>query len=250
MSEEHRGALDAIRFCWNARDEQWECMHFKLAAHCATHGTMPLQSTEIGMWATAQRYRKRIGAMRADRVPKLEAIHSWSWEPRESAWREKYAELCARRSMPHHGTPLDGWVRMQRQHRSTLSTDLIAQLDALEFWSWDPLEDAWNKGLAQLRARGSLPSTRSYLGHWVDTQRGNRATMSVGRIAQLHALEFWSWDPREDAWQLCFEQLRERGNMPLARSPLGHWVYTQRKNRATMSADHALQLASLGFWSW
>ncbi len=83
MSEEHRGMLDSIGFCWDPRDEKWERMRCKLASHRETHGEMPRQRTETGRWANAQRVMNNHGTLRADRILKLEAVPGWTWHPRE-----------------------------------------------------------------------------------------------------------------------------------------------------------------------
>jgi hypothetical protein len=193
MSDERRCALDDINFCWNARDEKWERMRFKVALHRATHGTLPVHSTEDGTWVNTQRVCKRIGTLRADRVLKLEAIEGWSWDPHDAAWDRNYAEL---------------------------------------------------------RALGRMPPSNSRLGAWARKQRGSRATMSVDRVEKLEALPGWLWDPREAMWQEKYAELRALGRMPPRSAPLYSWVRNQLDRRATMSADHALQLASLGFWRW
>ena len=136
MSDEHRGMLDSIGFCWDPRDEKWERMRCKLASHRATHGEMPRQRTETGKWANMQRVRKRNGTLRADRVLKLEAIEGWLWDCREADWQEKYADLSALGGMPPRSSPLYQWVRCQLTHRATMSAEHIEQLQALAFWRW------------------------------------------------------------------------------------------------------------------
>lgn len=193
MSEAQRGALDAIGFGWDARDERWERSLFKLATHQATHGTMPVQSTENGMWATTQRYRKNRGTLRADRIRKLEAIPGWVWDPHEAAWIEQYAELRALGRMPPSNSRLGPWANKQQRTRATLGAVRTAQLEALEFWSWGQREADWQERFSQLRASGSMPNEGSSLYEWVSSQRRHRSTMSDGHRLQLDSLAFWSW---------------------------------------------------------
>ena len=198
MSEEQRGALGEIGFCWNVRDESWERSLFKLAAHRATHGALPVQSTECGMWATTQRYRKRIGTLRADRVLKLEAIPGWTWDPHEAAWQETYAELCALGGTPAASSRLTQWACIQRRFRATMGADHVEKLEALPGWTWDPREAIWQEKYAELSSLGSMPPGSSRLYPWVRYQLTHRATLSVEHIEQLQALAFWRWpdEPR------------------------------------------------------
>ncbi len=136
MSDEHRGALSTIGFCWSPRDEKWERMRFKVAMHCATHGTMPAQSTEIGSWAHTQRQRKRNGRLEADRIARLEAIPGWQWSLVDAEWDRNYERLRALGALPPSRLPLGRWVQNQRRSRATMSADHATQLASLAFWSW------------------------------------------------------------------------------------------------------------------
>jgi hypothetical protein len=134
MSEAHRSELDAIGFCWNARDEKWERHRFNLALHRETHGEMPRQRTETGRWANNQRVKKHRGTLRADRVLSLEAIQGWVWDPRDVEWQERYMELSALGSMPPRSSPLYSWVHYNLIHGDTINADRAAKLNALAFW--------------------------------------------------------------------------------------------------------------------
>lgn len=193
MSDEHRGALNTIGFCWSPRDEKWERMRFKVAMHCATHGTMPAQRTEIGSWANTQLRRKRNGRLEADRIARLEAIPGWQWSPVDAEWDRNYERLRALGALPPSRLPLGRWVQNQRDSRATMSADSILKLEALVFWTWDPLGDAWRARYAEIRALGRMPAVSSPQYIWARHQRRSRATLSVEYIEQLQALSFWSW---------------------------------------------------------
>ena len=198
MSEEHRGALELIGFCRNAHDEKWERMRFKAALYRATHGTMPAQGTEGGMWVSTQRVCKRNGKLRADRILILEAMPGWAWDPYESAWEETYTEVRALGRMPAASSRLGKWASKQRRSRSTISADQVEKLEALPGWTWDPREAMWQEKYAELSALGSMPAVSSRLYEWARYQLTHRATLSVEHIEQLQALAFWRWrdEPR------------------------------------------------------
>jgi superfamily II DNA or RNA helicase len=194
MSEEQRGALNAIGFCWNALDEKWERMRFKVALHRATHGTLPVQGTEGGSWANRQLVCKRNGTLRADRILILEAIPGWVWDPHDAAWDRNYSELRELGRMPPSNSRLGRWANKQRRTRGTRSADQLEKLEALPGWTWDHSDAMWQEKYAELSALGSMPPVRiSRLYQWVRNQRRNRATMSADHTLKLVALEFWAW---------------------------------------------------------
>ena len=58
--------------------------------------------------------------------------------------------------MPHkeNGYYLGTWVNAQRQNykKGGISEDRIKLLESFPGWTWDPLEDAFQEGLASLRS--------------------------------------------------------------------------------------------------
>jgi hypothetical protein len=157
------------------------------------------------------------------RIQKLECL-GFEWEPQESAWEMRLAELRGFRDAHGHcNVPyaykdhptLAQWVSTQRRQyklyqdggRSPMTQQRIEQLEAVGF-KWKPHESAWEVRLAELKgfrdAHGHCNIPRLHkdnppLGRWVRTQRqlyrdGGLSHMTQQRIEQLEALGF-KWEP-------------------------------------------------------
>ena len=183
------------------------------------------------------------------------------------AWSIRFDEMLAyyaeHGALPHARAPgLGSWISTQRYKRFTMNIAQKEQLDALPFWTWDPLEEAWNSRLAELvlyfTEHGVTPLAvePSGLGRWVRNQRATRYTMDATHKEKLEALPFWSWGPYEDAWNSRFAELvvygTEHGALPPFIEPngLGRWVRKQRGRLGTMETTRKERLEALPFWSW
>ena len=79
-------------------------------------------------------------------------------------------------------------------------------LEALPGWTWDPLEDSFQRGLIELRSfvaregharvpDGYTAPTGFALGVWVGNRRGEHrsAALSPNHVALLEAVPGWTW---------------------------------------------------------
>jgi hypothetical protein len=153
--------------------------------------------------------------MSQDRIALLESLKGWSWDPFADQWNDGYQALTEYVAQTGHARPhydytttekfrLGSWVYSQRATRSSLTPNRIALLESLQGWSWDAREDKWIRAYQALteyvaqtghaRPPHSLKTTDGIgLGHWVQTQRQNRDSLSEERIALLESLKGWSW---------------------------------------------------------
>jgi hypothetical protein len=251
----------------SAVGDPWSTRYDELVAYYEASGHIPPRSTPggLGVWVKHQRERP----MSSDRKARLDALEWWVWSvlatPVLVDWDARFDELVAfyeaNGRMPLFATPrLGRWVDNQRQSRATMAPERKARLDALEWWAWDPLGDAWSTQFDELvafyEANGRMPLFATpRLGSWVDLQRQSRATMAPERKARLDALEWWVWDPLGDAWSTQFDELvafyEANGTIPGRSTPrLGVWVDSQRSRRATMDAERKARLDGLPWWVW
>jgi hypothetical protein len=135
------------------------------------------------------------------------------------------------------------------------------RLEALPWWSWDPLDDTWNARFAELVAyyaeHGRISAvSEPGLKAWVCTQRSTRDTMAAHREEKLGAMPWWSWDVFDDTWNARFCELvsyyEEHRRAPYKRdaSGLGWWVGSQRRLRDTMAKPRQEKLDALPWWAW
>ena len=272
MPSERKARLEALGWwVWDPLDDSWSTKFDELVAFYEANGRLPPQSTPGGLGKWVDKQRTRRATMSAERKARLEALHWWVWSvyaaPVLVGWDARFDELVAYHAehgtLPPASTPggLGSWVAVQRTGRATMPPERKARLEALGWWVWNTLDDAWSTqfdGLVAYHAEhGRFPptSTPGGLGRWVDRQRQRRAKMNAERTAQLNALPWWAWDPLDDAWSTKFDELvafyDANGRLPPSATPdLGAWVNTQRTGRATMGAARKARLDALGWWVW
>uniref|UniRef100_UPI00404853E5 Helicase associated domain protein n=1 Tax=Shewanella sp. TaxID=50422 RepID=UPI00404853E5 len=208
------------------------------------------------------------------------------------SWREVTGSNIPEVAEEFGGRKLGIWVATQRTaySRMLLSPERIKRLQALSGWSWDRVEELWEKGIQSLIAyweenqssrvpdRYIDPKTGLKLGQWVKTRRLDyaRGKLKQERIDRLEKFPDWSWDPSADDWWETLAGLRvalrhtsleeiERSrtiNSPFSRFAV--WIVRQKscflawqdqdskaKNyRRKLSEREVIALQSLDGWSW
>jgi hypothetical protein len=238
MTPERKARLEALEWwVWSVRATRvdWDARFDQLVAFFEANGRLPPRSTPgLGKWVNAQRQRR--ATMAPERKARLDALAWWTWNPYDDAWSTKFDELVAYHAehgrLPPQSTPgLGTWVVTQRTKRATMTPERKARLDALPWWVWDPLDDAWSTKFDELVAyhaeHGRIPffATPGGLGMWVGMQRKSRATMTPERKAQLEGFGWWVWDALDDAWSTNFDELvayhAEHSRIPPQSTPGG-----------------------------
>ena len=278
MPGERKARLDALGWwVWSVRAPLmlvgWDARFEELVAFYEANGRLPTRATPgLGVWVGNQRCAR--ATMAPERKARLDALGWWVWDTRDSleaAWSSSLDELVvyyeANGRLPPQSTPggLGNWVVNQRTLRATMEAGRKARLDALQWWVWSVRAPhvlvGWDARFDELvafyEANGRLPPQMTPgLGMWVCSQRNRRATMEAGRKARLDALQWWVWNPYEDTWSTCFDELvafYEANGAIASRSAsggLGAWVSIQRRNRATMSTERKARLDALPWWVW
>jgi superfamily II DNA or RNA helicase len=253
--------------CIDSLIPSWEKMFAELVAFKEAHGhcNVLVESGPLGQWVHTQRQRCKIPERRA----RLNAI-GFCWNPFTAAWDKKIEELVAYKkvhghcNVPAQSGLLGQWCSMLRtkRRRNELSTEQIAQLDAIGF-CWGPHADIWDKRAAELIAyqkihgHCNVPHSYGPLGVWVSTvrRRWRKGKLSPERIAQLNALGF-CWDYDVDLWDtriaelVAFKKVHGHCNVPKVKGdPLGIWCDTIRQIRkeGKLSPERIAQLDAIGF---
>ncbi len=226
LSEERRRTLEVIpAWDWKPFEGVWQEGLAKLRQFVERegHANVPGLHSEggfrLGSWVNTQRQKWRMGTLTKERRRMLEAIAGWDWEPIEAVWQEGLAKLRqfvereGHASVPQlhreGGFKLGSWVSDQRRGRRTgrLSEERRRMLEAIAGWDWEPLEAAWQEGLAKLRqfvereGHASVPQRHTEgglkLGAWVQSQRHMWRTgrLSEERRRTLEVIPAWDWKP-------------------------------------------------------
>ncbi|KAJ3371228.1 hypothetical protein GGF31_003405 [Allomyces arbusculus] len=171
---------------------------------------------------------------------------------------------------------LGKWVS---KHRSDypigkLSQDRVTQLESIPGWTWDPVQESYDKNLAAVRdfmtVHGRAPSTHSktkdekVLGKWASTRRGDysKGKLAQERVAQLESIPGWSWDLLQDSFNqnlaaVC-EFMTQHGRAPSTTAKtknekaLGVWTLVRRRDysKGKLAQERVAQLESIPGWSW
>jgi len=224
----------------------------------------------LGSWVNTQRSNQNL--LFPERKERLEALTGWVWDPHDSKWEAKFAELLAYKAAYGHVNVLTDpsnklwvWVRKQRQSgvQGLLSEDRLKRLVDIGF-DWDPRASNWdemfNELLAYKAQYGDVNVPDEWptpLGAWVGKQRNTKRTniLSPERLQKLNGIGF-VWDSSESIWQERYRELcaykEQHGdiNLPHDRtSELWRWVSTQRifKKRGKLLDDRFRLLEEIGF---
>ncbi len=200
MSAERKALLDALPWWqWNPTQGVWEANFAGMVVFYEQHGRMPTGAN--GQWVLNQRRYRSSGAMTEEHAFRLDSLSWWSWDPIQDVWEANFAGMVVfyeqHGRVPTQREPGGTWASRQRPQRATMRDDNRARLDALSWWSWDPLQAEWNANFTGMVAHheryGRMPTRSEPFGRWAGRQHGIRATMCDDNRARLDALPFWRW---------------------------------------------------------
>ena len=170
------------------------------------------------------------------------------------------------------GYKLYTWVSTQRTLRPQLLDERRNKLEALPKWSWNVIEDKWDKGfnyLSQYAKKNSncfvpprfLTSDGYPLGKWVNFQRTSKDKIPEERKIKLEALSGWSLNALKDKWEIGFINLEKfvvnfghckvpRGFKSNDGFNLGSWTSHQIRNKTSLPISKINRLEGISDWSW
>jgi superfamily II DNA or RNA helicase len=226
LDEERRRRLEALRgWSWDPSADAWEDAFTLLKSFVERegHSRVPRRyrgdgGFGLGQWVSHQRQGYQRGTLEDERRRRLEALAGWIWDPAEADWADGFA--CLQRFVDREGHSrvpgpyrtdedfrLGQWVGVQRRgyQLGTLHQKRLQELEALPGWTWNPHDNAWEKGFTQLikfaEREGHARVHRAHrengfpLGSWVSTQRQayRQGTIDEERVRRLESLFGWAW---------------------------------------------------------
>jgi len=243
----------------------WEEHFQQLVEYKTKHGTVEVPRSDplLGNWVTEQRKSRKSGKLSQCRVQWLNSL-GFQWDVHLSAWMKMYNELLSYKEL-HGGSinvpvryngsrKLGGWVRKQRERRSSLSKQRIALLESIGF-EWESREilnqESWMGMYERLKKYKQEHNSTSVplhykadpkLGRWVSKQR--HRCKEKERVDLLNQIGFvWEGKNRRgtdpQAWMEMYERLKKYKQEHNSTSvptrykvdpKLGKWVSKQRQS--------------------
>jgi hypothetical protein len=227
----------------NRRQQQRDAEHrYKLALlrdFVSARGWGELRATtryrgiDLYSWVHGRRTDYKEGTIRDFLVPELDAIPGWSWDPRRDQLRRQVDAL--RKFVRANGwnkitinTEIDGmkvsgWCAARRvaHRKGAIAPWLAAALEAIPSWSWEPVEEHYQRRLDELRTHvaregwdglglHTVGAGGVRLGKWANHVRDlrRRGRLPTWVVDELEAIEGWMWDLREEKQRRKLEALR------------------------------------------
>jgi len=194
---------------------------FYLRRYLAREGNLdvPIGHVESGFaldqWVTMQRELYRRGELALEEMTALVDLPGWCWEaPRIARGVFHFRRFVAREghaAVPpghrEHGFPLYAWLAKQRflRRHGRLAAETARLLEAVPGWTWSPMDERFQSGLARLRQfvarEGHCDVPKRHveggyrLGRWLSRQRElhERGELAPERVAALDAVASWRW---------------------------------------------------------
>jgi superfamily II DNA or RNA helicase len=277
---------------WNTLESQFANGLEKTQAYAQEYGTANVPSRNIydnfalGRWIAGLRQDYKKEKLSPEKIAAFEALPGWTWNTRESRFSrglekardyvQKYGTIKMTMTTVHDDFALGQWISDKRRDykNGMLSTEKIAQLEAVPGWTWDSLEAQFSEGVKKLRdyaqEYGKLKITMRTiyedfpLGKWISERRDDykKGKLSTEKITLLEALSGWSWDGMESQFLKGFEKLeaytKAHGTANVRQYTeddnfnLGNWISRKRRDykKGKLSQEKIAMLEELPGWSW
>jgi superfamily II DNA or RNA helicase len=265
-------------------------MFVKRNGHARIHvGYTTPSGFHLGRWINNKRKEFKNKRLPQEKITLIEAIDGWTWNPLETDFQEGLNHLkqfakdnghsrVPARYIASSGFKLGRWVGTVRSYFKTnnLVQEKITLIEAIDGWTWDPLETDFQEGLDHLKqfakdnghtrvSTSYLTSSGFKLGKWVISRRRSykNNNLSETNIAALEATPNWIWDPVETDFQEGLDHLKQfikiNGHTTIPTRyvtscgfKLGLWVSSRRKSHRThiLAREKVKILESIPGWTW
>ncbi len=243
----------------------------------------------LGSWVQNKRTHYKNEKLSKEKIELLESFPGWSWDSLEAKFQKgiRYLKqfiekeghaLVPKRHLTENGVNLGGWVLNRRKDykKGKLSKEKIKLLQSISGWTWDPLDEEFQKMFRHLIEfikieehafvpDGYKTENGDNLGNWVQSRRKDykKGELSKKNIELLESVSGWSWDLLEDQFQEMFRHLieyeKKEGHALVPKRHLtengvilGSWVTRRRRDykKDKLTKDKIELLESVPGWSW
>ena len=300
LTTQQRTKLENLKgWSWNTLEDKWTnfIKELKIFIKENNHGLVPYSNISktkfpLGLWVSRTR-SKFIGNgkyvnhnLTKKQISELNSIKEWVWDLKKYEWEKGFNELVSYfnsyssftgKTITESGYKLGKWIRSQksRYRKKTITPYELHKLNKLSFWSWDVLNDAWEKGFEHLQdfvreyqhanPKGIYISPNGFkLGVWVFSQKTRhniKKNLEEYKVERLTKLPGWQWSETISAWDKGFDYLQnyvkkyKNANVPIKfinddGFRLGFWVGNQRGKKNRLGKTQFDKLTQLPGWVW
>ena len=158
LAEERIQKLDEIGFIWDLLEYEWQKNYKLLKQYVRDNGNSIVPTKQaLGPWISTQRQdRKKVNYQKNafNFLTRLILVGIQSKKNGKKNYQQlkQYIKENGDAKVPYGDQILGPWVSTQRQDRKKgrLSEKRIQLLDEIDF-SWDPVEEEWQKNYQQLK---------------------------------------------------------------------------------------------------
>ena len=207
FSKEKAALIEKLPFfSWDKQSDDWANNYKLLKEFLDKFKRYPIpketyKKAVIGSWVGTQRARYKKHLILDEEEKLLKMLPDWTWSPLDDIWNGKYQNYF-QESKSYLTEDSINWARKQRTRykKGRLEQDRILLLEKLPNWTWAPSESKWHKYysdlLTYIKAEGSFPSSKSFLGTWIYNQILNykHGRLSHERVELLEKVPNWKWD--------------------------------------------------------
>jgi hypothetical protein len=201
---------------WSKQKEIWIAQYNLLEKSSSKRSKDP-EEKRAGAWQGTQRQLYRHGAMSQERIDELNATDGWTWES-EDPWSDNIENWIAHYKRLQKGPSTTSkdpeekriakWQSHQREHynKGRLPQERIDQLENIQGWTWgdDRWPDQKQNWIIYYQRLQKNPSSNSKdleekrAGQWYSNMqhRYKNNKLSQERIAELNAIDGWTWSGR------------------------------------------------------
>ena len=248
----------------------------------------------LGSWIQNRRKEKKKGDLTPEKIQRIETVFKdwWSWDPigdafensiqEVDAFYKKYGEPPNKRGKRENEASLAIWIvsRRTNKKKANLTPEKIQRIETVfkDWWSWDPLEDAFDNSIQEVDAfykkYGEPPKDKgkreneASLGSWIQSRRSDKkkGDLTPEKIQRIETVfkDWWSWDPLEDAFENYIQEVdafyKKYGEPPKDKgkreneASLGSWIVSRRKEKKkgdlTPERIQRIETVFQDWWSW
>jgi len=214
LNNDYINKLSNIPFwSWNnILEDNWDKNYDEFIKFIKKHKKLPNQhENSLGQWCSDMRKRRDI--LPNDKIKKFNEIPIWSWNINEDAWNF-YLNLLLKfinenkrlpvRDEMYYKNNIGDWCQMQRIRKEKLSKKHLDELEKIEIWSWDIIEDKWNLNyeclLKFIKINNRMPKKKESfdninIGSWCQNQRtiNKNEKITHERKEKLNEISLWYW---------------------------------------------------------